>query len=182
MFSLPEPLHPAVVHFPIVLLLIGATVAVVTVFLNRWHLPWTAAALLVLGAAGTFVATETGESAQEVVGELPANVEDLLDEHEEWGERTEIVAGIAGGLAVVAATLGAFAARRMEDPAPASGPLRKIAFAARTLTAVAALVACFFVYETAHRGGKLVYDHGVGIKSPLSQTAAPTVDHHLDND
>jgi uncharacterized membrane protein len=181
MFSLPEPLHPAVVHFPIVLLLIGAAVAVVTVFLNRWHLPWTAAALLVLGAAGTFVATQTGESAQEVVGELPPAVEDLLDEHEEWGERTEIVAGITGGLAVVAAALGAFAARRIEDPALASGPLRKLAFATRTLAAVAALVACFFVYQTAHRGGKLVYEHGVGIKSAPGEAGAPTIGHRDDD-
>jgi hypothetical protein len=113
---------------------------------------------------------------------LPPAVEVLLDEHEEWAERTELVAGIAGGLALAAASLGAFAARRSEDTAAGSGPLRKLAFGTRTLAAVAALVACLFVYETAHRGGKLVYDHGVGIKSPLSQTATPTVDHHLDDD
>lgn len=181
MFSLPDPLHPAVVHFPIVLLLIGAAVAVAAVFLNRWHLPWTAAALLVLGATGAIVAVQTGESAQEVVGELPPAVEQILDEHEEWAERTELVAGIAGGLALAAVALGAFAARRGEDTAAGSGPLRKLAFGMRTLTAAVALVACFFVYETAHRGGKLVYEHGVGIKSSAAQAAAPAISHRDDD-
>jgi len=35
MFQLPDPLHPAIVHFPIVLLLIGAAGAVVSVFTER---------------------------------------------------------------------------------------------------------------------------------------------------
>jgi hypothetical protein len=35
------------VHFPIVLLLLGAAVAVAGVFFNRWHLAWVAAGLLV---------------------------------------------------------------------------------------------------------------------------------------
>ena len=172
MFTLPEPLHPAVVHFPIVLLLIGAAVAVAAVFLNRWHLPWTAAALLVLGAVGSFVAAETGESANETVGDLPPPVEHLVEEHEEWAERTETVAGIAGALALVAATLGAFAARR--DAWARFGPLWKLALGARALTAMAALVGCFLVFQTARFGGELVYDHGVGVKCSATQSAAST--------
>ena len=43
MFQLPDPLHPAIVHFPIVLLLIGATVTQRLAFILRrnetMHLP-----------------------------------------------------------------------------------------------------------------------------------------------
>jgi uncharacterized membrane protein len=68
MFSIPNPLHPAIVHFPIVLLLIGAAVAMVSVFVSRWHLAWVAAALLGLGVVGSFFAVKTGDSAKESVG------------------------------------------------------------------------------------------------------------------
>jgi hypothetical protein len=38
MVSLPDPLHPALVHFPIVLLLLGAAVAVLSALVNRGRL------------------------------------------------------------------------------------------------------------------------------------------------
>jgi hypothetical protein len=38
MIPIPSPLHPAIVHFPIVLILLGAVG--VAVFIRRWHLPW----------------------------------------------------------------------------------------------------------------------------------------------
>ena len=38
MFHLPDQLHPALVHFPIVLLILGGIGAVVAVFMDRWNL------------------------------------------------------------------------------------------------------------------------------------------------
>lgn len=186
MFNLPEPLHPAVVHFPIVLLLLGAAVACVAVFLNRWHLPWIAAGLLVLGAVGVFVAVETGEKDEEMVEGMPPAAENLLDQHEEWAERTQIVAGIAAVLAIVAAGLGAATGIRTSRPSahlaadgePAhtrrrSVGLPMLATGARAVTALVALVAGFFIYQTAHRGGELVYNHGAGVMvSPTAKQSA----------
>jgi hypothetical protein len=81
-------------------------VAVVCVFASGRHLAWVAAALLTLGAAGSFFAVKTGDSAQESLGKLPPAIETLVDEHEKWAERTEIVGVITAALAVVAAVLG----------------------------------------------------------------------------
>ena len=39
----------------------------------------------------------------------------------------------------------------------------------RALTAAVALTACVFVYETARRGGELVYAYGVGVKAAPGQ-------------
>jgi uncharacterized membrane protein len=179
MFSIPNPLHPAIVRFPIVLLLIGAAVAMVSVFVSRWHLAWVAAALLGLGVVGSFFAVKTGDSAKESVGELPPAVETLVDAHEKWAERTEIVGAVAAALAIGAAVLGTVPAWSRSQKRPSEShsihssagwitPV-SLALTARVLTAGVALMACFFVYETARRGGELVYAHGVGVKSAPAQ-------------
>lgn len=192
MFPLPSPLHPAVVHFPIVLLLLGAAVAVVSIFVNRWHLTWISASLLVMGALGAFVAVETGEMAQEIVGQLAASSEDLLDSHQEWAERTEMTAGITAAIAIFSAALGVYSVRlntrkveSMGNNPSVSSITRLVSrpaipSAARAITAVAALLSCFFVYQTARRGGELVYEHGVGVNVATGQLATPTHGHNKD--
>lgn len=164
MFSLPDPLHPAVVHFPIVLLLIGAGIAVVSAFVNHRYIAWTAAALLVAGSIGAIVAVETGEDSREIAGKLVGDAGKIVDDHQEWAERTEIVAGISAILAVMAA-IGSLSPRMLPPRTKIFGWLfrPKIRYTVRTLTAGMALLSCIFVYQTARRGGELVYKYGVGI-------------------
>lgn len=153
--SLPSPLHPAVVHFPIVLILLGTVVAVAAVFLPRWHLPVISAALLVLGAAGAVLAVQTGGRDGETAGEIAAAAA-LIDRHETWAERTEMAALVAAGLAVAAVA----ATRR-----------RAVARALGGAAAVAALAATVCITETGHYGGQLVYRHGAGVN--LATAIAP---------
>ncbi len=150
MIPLPSPLHPAVVHFPIVFLLVGMAVAVVAIFARRCCLPWIAAALLVAGAAGAVVATATGEEEAGTVGTISEAAEEILDEHEEWGEAARNAAIAAAVLAVAAAAAA------------------KIRIAGRGLSvvaAIAALIAAYCVGQAGHYGGRLVYRHGVGINT-----------------
>jgi len=181
---MPNPLHPAVVHFPIVLLLLGAVVAVASVFVDRWQLAWAAAGLLALGALGCFLAVKTGDVAYESVGKLTPMAETLIDVHEEWAQRTAIVGALAGTLAIVAVALGAasiLSEKRKElteksslNASPTWAAWRTVALTARVLTAVVALAACFFVYRTARRGGELVYTQGVGVRSAAVQAIGTT--------
>ena len=150
MIAIPSPLHPAIVHFPIVLILIGSVVAVAAVFLRRWHLPWLAAGMLAAGAAGSVAATWSGEEEGELVAELSPTVEAILDEHEEWGERTRNIAIVAGLLGIAAASTSRFP---------------KVARGLAAATALAAVGASYAVAETGHYGGLLVYHHGVGINT-----------------
>jgi len=159
---IPDPLHPAVVHFPIVLILLGAVVAVVAVFLRRWHLPMLAAIVLVGGAGGALVATWTGEEEAEMAGEISEPADALLEEHEEWGEWTRNVAIVAALLAVAAAGVGL--TRHL-----------RVARGIGVATALVAVVAAYSVGMTGHYGGLLVYKHGVGINPP---GAVPALDVH----
>lgn len=148
MIPLPEPLHPAVVHFPIALLLLGAAVALLAVFVRRWHLPLFAAILLSLGAIGAVAATVTGEEEEEKVEHAIPSAEPLLEEHADWGERARN-AGIVAALFAVIAVLAA--------GKPVGGRVLSV------LAACAALVAGYCVAQAGHFGGDLVYRHGAGV-------------------
>jgi uncharacterized membrane protein len=157
----PDPLHPAVVHFPIVLLLLGAPLAVVAVFVRRWNLPVLAAVVLALGAGGAIVATWTGGQAAELAGELGGGGEQVLDEHEEWGERARNAGIVAALLAVASAAL-------FRKPVAA----RAVGAAA----ALAAVAAAFSVAQAGHYGGQVVYKHGVGVNTAAAGESPPTVE------
>ncbi|MEI8312320.1 MAG: DUF2231 domain-containing protein [Verrucomicrobiota bacterium] len=158
---IPDPLHPAVVHFPIVLLLLGAPLAVGAVFVRRWNLPLLAAVVLVLGAAGALVATWTGGQAAELAGELNGGGEEVLDEHEEWGERARNAGIAAALLAVTSAAL-------FRKP----GAARAVGAAA----ALAAVAAAFSVAQAGHYGGQVVYKYGVGVNTAAAGETTPTAE------
>lgn len=150
MIPFPEPLHPAVVHFPVALLLLGAFVAVLAVVIRRWHLPLFAAILLSLGAVGAMVAVVTGEEEEEKVEHAIPAAEPVLEEHAHWGEGARNAGIIAALLAVVAAVL---------VKKPVGGRVLS------ALTACVALVAAYYVAQAGHYGGDLVYRHGAGVTS-----------------
>src|SRR5688500_10797385 len=87
MFGLP--LHPIVVHFPIVLSVLLPVAIVVALWAIRrgatpwraWSVPLATAAALTLSA---LVATRTGESDEDPVERVVA--ESAIEEHEEAGE------------------------------------------------------------------------------------------------
>ncbi len=149
----PDPLHPAVVHFPIVLLLFGAPLAVAAVFWRKNFLPSLAALVLVLGATGALVAAFTGEQDAEMAGELSPAGEETLEQHEEWGER-------ARNFGVAAALLACASAAAFRWPTPARG--------LGAAAALAALAAAFAVAQAGHFGGQVVYKHGVGVNTAAS--------------
>jgi uncharacterized membrane protein len=156
MIAIPSPLHPAIVHFPIVLILLGAMGTVVAVFVQRRHLSWMTAALLTAGALGAAVATWSGEREQEMAGELSARAEQILDQHEDWGEATRNSAILAAFLAC-----GAAAAARFPRAS------RGVAAGA----ALAAISSSYCVAQAGHYGGQLVYKHGTGVNT-LAGSAA----------
>jgi uncharacterized membrane protein len=147
--DMPNPLHPAVVHFPIVFILVGSVLACAAAAWRRFALP--AAICLVLGAAGAVAAVETGHKEKRDEIAVPEGEgKRVLKKHEKDGEATR---NLALGAALLA-TLAAFAGRRW----PVVG--RAVA----VLTAITALLAAARVAETGRTGGELVYQYGVGLR------------------
>ena len=165
--ALPDPLHPAIVHFPIAFLIAGAVVAVLAIFVRRWHLPWLAAIILVAGALGSVAALITGEEEEHKVEPLAAAADHILEEHEEWGETTR-------NLALLAALLAVAAAFTVRQPIVGRG--------LSIVTAVIALAAVYAVAEAGHYGGELVYRHGVGVNSSVTTPDTPPQQRTRDDD
>lgn len=148
MIPIPDPLHPAVVHFPIAFLLAGAVLACAAIFIRRWA--WIAAALLMAGALGAVVAVTTGEIERSEEIAVPAGKgREVLNAHENHGERARN-AGVAA--AVLASAAAGWGKRRLAG--------RALAVAA----AVLALAAAREVVAAGKTGGELVYHHGVGLR------------------
>lgn len=145
----PDPLHPAVVHFPIVFILAGAALAAAAVVWRRLAL--LAAICLALGAASSVVAVETGQKEKRDEIAVPEGEgRKVLQKHESDGEAAR---NIVTGAAVLAG-LASYARRRWPVAA------RMIA----VVTAVVALLAAVRVVETGRTGGELVYRYGVGLR------------------
>ncbi len=154
-------LHPAVVHFPIALGVVGAFFAVVYLFLRKEWLRWFAPVLLsiaLLGAVGAYFSGQNAEDRAEAL-RVPENA---IHQHEE--------SSLYGLGLIGLATLLSWAthARRRGE----------------WLAAIVAVVAAGAILYTAHLGGKLVFIHGAGRVTPnAAGQAAPTAhDEHHDED
>lgn len=142
---LPDPLHPAVVHFPVVLVVLLPLVVLGALWAIRrgvapgraWAIPVATAALLAVSA---WAALKTGEGQEERVEEIVP--EQALHAHEEDAERFLALSGV---LVVI---MGAGLVR---------GRLGQAARLVATAGAFGLVVAGVAV---GHSGGELVYKHG----------------------
>ncbi len=161
---LPDPLHPAVVHFPIVFMVLLPIVAAGALWAIRRGTPpskaWagsvaTAAALTL----SSWVAVETGEGEEDKVEQVVA--ESSLHGHEEAAERFLLLSGVL--LVVTAAGLLRGVPGRAARLGATAGALGLVALGA----------------QVGHSGGNLVYRDGAAsayarsISSPLPKDREP---------
>jgi uncharacterized membrane protein len=142
MFNLP--LHPLVVHFPIVL----GTLLPVLALLLWWAIKkdllqqkiWILVTVMALAyGASAIIAVELGEKDEDKVEEIVS--ERVIEEHEEAGE---MIPWIAGTLFLVSI----------------AGMVKKNSHAIRLGLAVLSLAALIPLVNTGHTGGELVYQYG----------------------
>jgi uncharacterized membrane protein len=145
-------LHPQVVHFTIVLVIVGVGFRLLSLLGRPAFAGPAAATLLILAAATSVVSVQSGIAAHGPVERVPGSRPAVV-EHEEWGERARNAALAVGVLELLGLV---FVLRR--------SPSARYVHAA---SAVAGLVAVFAVYEAGKHGGELVYNYagGVGIRS-----------------
>lgn len=143
-------LHPQVVHFTIVLAIIGVAFRLVSLFGRPAFASPAATTLLLLAAVSGVVSAQSGTAAHGPVERAPG-ARPAVTEHEEWGERARTALLVLGVI-----ELAGLALRRSSK-----------ATAIHIAAAVVGVGAVFCVYEAGEHGGELVYAYagGVGIRS-----------------
>jgi uncharacterized membrane protein len=153
------PLHPIIVHLPLVLALLAPLVLLgVTIWTRRQNASrwgWLlASALQVAVLLGGLAALRTGEGDEERVERVVP--EAAIEAHE--GAAQVFVAGAGVALAL---TLGALLLHRKGTPW------------AGGLAVIAAIAVAGLGVRTGHAGGQLVYQHNAGAAWAQAAGAAP---------
>ena len=146
----PAAMHPQVVHFTIVLAIVGVAFRLVSLLGKPAFASPAATTLLVLAALSAVVSVQTGTAAHGPVERVPGSRPAVVA-HEEAGELAQTVLLVLGVV-----ELAALALRR--------SPKVKLVHG---LAAVVGLAAVFAVYEAGEHGGALVYSYagGIGIRT-----------------
>lgn len=142
---MPHPLHPAVVHFPIVLaVLIPFVAAFALLVIARGASARSAWSLVLVVAAGlalsSWVAVETGEDQGERVERVVP--ESAIERHEGAAETL-----LVSSLVLLVITAGGLAPKRLGR-------------AARVVAVPASVVLLVMAFRVGDSGGQLVYTHG----------------------
>jgi uncharacterized membrane protein len=139
-------IHPLLVHFPIALLCAAAAVDIAGWALWRNTLLRQLATLLyVLGTGGAVVAYLTGHAAAQTIW-FPGMAQAVLKQHWDWALRTVWFFAVFTVVRLVLLR----PSRREASPALVAA------------LALVGLVGIGLLLETGDRGGRLVYQHGVG--------------------
>lgn len=133
--------HPLIVHFPIVLLLVAAAVALCNIFFLRRELNWVVTIATLIGFVTAFVATKY---AHPHTSGLTDHAQLVLDQHDLYADWTVYL----GGFGLVAQALSQFLFK---------GRRWSVLLAALVLSGAAYAVAM-----AGHYGAQLVHIEGVG--------------------
>lgn len=142
---MPNPLHPSVVHFPVVFGVLLPVVAVVAYWVTRRapaaRGPWlTLAAVSLALVISSWVALRTGRAQEETVESVVA--EATIHTHEERGEGLLLGAGLTALIVLVGLAPG------------------RVGKGARAVAVAASFAIPVLAYRVGHSGGQLVYEHG----------------------
>lgn len=137
--------HPQLVHFAVVLGIVGVLFRLVSLTGKASWTNQAAAALLIGAGVVGYLTAESGTQAHGPVERIPGVVT-AVEEHEEWGERARNILLLVGGLELV----GIFLSQR------------KAARVIRMASGVVGIGAVFALYEASEHGGDLVYRYAGG--------------------
>jgi uncharacterized membrane protein len=150
-------LHPLVIHFPIVLLLVAALFVLAAAIRGERGETCRncALVLMVLGTAGAFLAVATGQAAAQIATGSPG-FEDMISDHAESAEDVRLIFSI---LTAVWAVIVLVPGRLWAPVLVRWRPVAQWVFFAFYATGT------YTVARTAHLGGHLVNEFG--IRAPM---------------
>lgn len=159
---LPDPLHPAVVHFVVALGFLALFFELITLHPKARQLAPVVPILLLLAAGAAVAAVLSGEAAHDEAV-IPPAAKALVEQHEELGEKVMV------GL-IVLAVLRLILWR-----------LERLASWVRVVWLLLLMAAAVAVGYNGKLGGELVFQHGVGTQLTLKGAPTPGEGEHLEH-
>ena len=161
-----ESIHPLIVHFPIVLLLLSPLFILISMILTPPKgQPYMTAALIILllGTAGLFLATETGKAGA-LIAERGGEVDAVLAAHQRLASETEIVFSVLAVILLGMVLIPRILRRPETRLASTFIPLAFL---------VLYTVGVLFLVNTADAGARLVHEFGIHAVMPAQNAAPP---------
>ena len=161
-----DAMHPLLIHFPIVLLLLAPLFVLISAILrppkNR---PYMTAALmlLLLGTVSLFLAASSGEEAAELA-DRAGGVNAVLSAHEALASICEI---LFAGFSVIFAGIYLWPRFARRDESRLLSTVLPLGFV------VVYTVGLLYLVNTAHAGGRLVHEFGVHAMMPQDPGNGP---------
>ncbi len=155
--SRPNEWHAMVVHFPVVISVLGVGLALLLlVTLGRSHwVRWLTVALYAVGVVAALTAMDAGHDAAEHIHamhvKLSPQAAAMLRQHAEMGKKVWIFMALTTVLAALTAI-----------------PKKPVRITLVVLALVASLSTAGWVAVTGHYGGTLVYQYGVGAPATVN--------------
>lgn len=148
-----DKIHPLVVHFPIALLMVAPIFVILAIAWKSQTKSLLAAVslMVVLGTIGAFVATASGEAAEELAERVPG-AESIIHEHQELAETARNLFTVLAVILVVATIV--YIKRESRIP-------RKAVIIGGIVYVVLHCSAAVVLANAAHEGGRLVHEVGV---------------------
>ncbi len=143
------PLHPLLVHLPIGLLVTAMVIDIAVLGSPPRATPRQVATGLYLAGAAALVAAYFSGRADAEALRITEMAQGLVDEHWTWALRTTVYVGLLSVTRLGLVWSGCLATRGVWMPVVAAG-----------------IVGILLLFQTAERGGRLVYQHGVGVAVP----------------
>lgn len=139
----PAHLHLIVNHIPIFTTVIGVFILIWGMYKSNSSVRNIAFVLFIFGAIGSYVAIETGESAEDIVEEVATVSHDAIHDHEEAAELSLWFAIVMGLLSV-----GALAAKKLN---------LRFETGLHIVILVTALITAGILMYVAYEGGEIMH-------------------------
>lgn len=147
---LPNPLHPAFIHFAITFLVVAIIAAIASLFYFRKGLMVATAVLFLIGSGTTYLATIGGQKAGKQIIAIHPEVRGDVDKHQIEGYKLLLASVITTGFAFLTLYL-------------CSDENNKLNKVLRLSTVLSSFFVTFLLIETGESGAKIIYEDIVGI-------------------
>lgn len=164
-------LHPLIVHFAIVLIIVAAALQLVNTILMKNHLALIIGTLLLVGSVAAWLASTNFHPHTHGIS---AHAKLVLEQHDKWADWTNVSARIGLVLQIVYLILVAFKTRPNQSPSnDTSVKILRYSRLASILIAFVLLVSAYSVSRAGHYGAQLVHIEGIGPQGKFLE-----MDHH----